>query len=355
MSYSRSYSETVYKVVSKTVRYDYPASERGGSSSIYVEIEAEIPVDVNIHVDTNPFDNSVNHCGNNVDLLTTAVIATESAEIISKELNSKKVANTIIGGFFGYIRSEISQQIAELSQKVDAQTIHLKELMQSCISKAKQMEGDFHRISSRYVKIFEDLNNELSNRIYELDKPAFIFKKDTDSQKIRTSENDLVNTISTFGIESSNLNSQITSSIVKKRALDTIYKSKLFLWQQKKLNTTIQQSMLNENVACSMYVPVCFIETINVNNQISKGVFSANYISFLSSKSQINDLLEKFSKPNFGWYNLEQEEQKKMSLYLNTELNTKLNDNDPHSLRVREMIQKIVNFNSIKAINIKQN
>jgi len=279
MSYTRSYSETIYKVVSKNVHYNYPASENGGSDSVYVEIEAEVPVDINIHVDTSPFDRSVEHCGNNVNLLTGAVVATEVAEIASIKKNSKKVANTIIDGFFGYIRSEISQQISELTQNIGAQLMHLKELMQSCRSKKIQMEGDYHRISGRYVKIFEDLNMELSNRIFELDKPAFIFKKETDNQKIRTSDNDMVSTVAIFGTDSSDLQSKIGASIAKKRALDTLNKAKLFLWQQKKLNTTIQQSMLNESKSGSIFAPVCFLETKNTSSQIDKKVFTTDYLS----------------------------------------------------------------------------
>ena len=146
MSYSRRYSETVSKTVSKTVTVSYPASQNGGSKSVTVDILAEIPVEVNIHVDTNPFDRSVEHCGNNVNLLTAAVVATESAEITSKEMNSNKVANSIIGGFFSLIRSDISQQIAELSQNIDAHLMHLKELAQVMPCKKKQMEGDYTRI-----------------------------------------------------------------------------------------------------------------------------------------------------------------------------------------------------------------
>ncbi|MEI6854098.1 MAG: hypothetical protein WCL06_14725, partial [Bacteroidota bacterium] len=271
MSYTRRYSETVQK----TVSVSYPASQNGGSTSFTVEI----PVDVNIHVDTNAFDQSVQHCDNNVDLLTAAIIATESAEIVSKEVNSRKVADAIIGGFFSYIRSEISQQVAELSQNIDAHLMHLKELAKSCLAKKVQMEGDFNRISSRYVKIFEDLNYELSNRIYELDKAAFVFKKETDNQKIRTSDNDLVNTVAVFGSESGDLQSKICGSIAKKRALDTLNKTRLFLFQQNKLNTTVRQSMLNENISSSIYAPVCFIETTNDNRQIDKSIFNAGYLS----------------------------------------------------------------------------
>lgn len=186
MSYTRTYRERIAVHYSGTVSYNYPASQNGGSGTAHYSGTEYEDVNVSIEVDTEPFDNSVEHCNTNVNLLTGAVVATEAAQIVSIDKNSKKVAETIITGFFGYIRSEISQQIAELSQNIDAQLMHLKELAQSCLAKKKQMEGDFTRISSRYIKIFDDLNNELSNRIYELDKPTFVFKKELDNQSIRT-------------------------------------------------------------------------------------------------------------------------------------------------------------------------
>jgi len=346
MSYTRRYSETV----SETVHYSYPATQNGGSDSKTVHI----PVDINIHVDTMPFDTSVQHCDNNINLLTGAVVATEAAEIASKKENSKRVAKTIIGGFFSYIRSEISAQIAELSQNVDAQLMHLKELVQSCLDKKKQIEGDYIRITSRYVKIFGDLNNELSNRVYELDKPAFVFKKETDKQKIRTTDNDLVNTISIFGAESGDLQSKISSSIAKKRALDTLNIAKLYLWQQKILNATIQQSMLNESKTCTMYAPICFFETNNNSNQIDKNVYSTDYLSDLKNKSKKNELIERFSSKSITWGNLTDDDKMNISIFFNTELNSKSSGNDQHSVRVREMIQKIAKLGLINSINYQQ-
>lgn len=353
MSYSRSYSETVTGRVYKTVYVDYPSSENGGSTSYTIDEEVDIPININIDVDTDPFDRSVDHCSNNVNLLTGAVVATEVAEIASIDKNSKKVANTIIDGFFGYIRSEISQQIAELTQNIDAQMMHLKELMHSCRSKQIQMEGDYHRISGRYVKIFGDLNNELSNRIFELDKPAFVFKKETDNQKIRTSDNDLVNIVSIFGSDSGDLQARIGVSIAKKRALDTLNKAKIFLWQQKKLGYTIEKSMLNESISSTIFSPVCFLETHNTGNQIDKSVFVADYLSGLNEKSQTNELIEQFSLSTMNWGVLEQDDQKRIVLYLNDELNSKSFANDQHSVRVREMIQRIAIIGSINAINIQ--
>lgn len=343
MSYTRRYSESV----SKTVSISYPKSESGGSKSVTVEI----PVDVNIHVDTSPFDTSVNHCDANVDLLTAAVVATEAAEIETKRENSKKVADSVIGGFFKYIRYEISQQVAELSQNIDAQLMHLKELAQSCKAKKEQMEVDYNRISGRYVKISDDLNKEISNRINELDKPAFAFKKETDNQKIRTSDNDLVNTVAIFGAESSDLQSKISTSIAKKRAFDSIIKAKAYLMQQKKLNNTISQSMINESISSSIFAPVCFVETKNAGNQMDKSVFNTDYLSKLKDKKYKNELIDKFQTKSMNWDKIKPDDQRNLILYFNTELNTKSHSNDQHSVRVREMIQKIADISSINAIN----
>ncbi|MEI6822452.1 MAG: hypothetical protein WCL51_10980 [Bacteroidota bacterium] len=352
MSYTRNYRETITVSGSKTVSVSYPASQSSGTVSATVHYTEEVPVNVNINVDTNPFDKSVSHVNGYVDLLTGAIVATETAEIESKLRNSVKVGETIVNGFFSYIRSEISQQITELSQNIDAHLMHLKELAKSCVDKKKQMEGDFFRISGRYVKIFDDLNNELSNRIYELDKPAFVFKKETDNQKIRTSSNDLVNIVTICGIESSDLQSKISTSIAKKRALDTINKSKVFLWQQKKLNSTTQQSMLNVSKSSSIFAPCCYVESIKANNQIDKNIYSTYFLTILKDKSKKNEIIEQFSSNSIVWSILSKDVLKNISQYFNTELNNDSSLNDQHAVRVREMIQKIANISSIKAIRI---
>jgi hypothetical protein len=342
MSYTRSYHE----VVSKTVSVSYPKSDSGGTTSVTVDI----PVDVNIHVDTLPFDKSVHHCDNNVDLLTAAVVATESAEIISKEKNSAKVGETIVGGFFSYIRSEISQQVAELKQSIDAQLMHLKELSQACLAKKTQMEGDYNRISSRYGKIFEDLNNELSNRITELDKNTFLFKRETDNQNIRTTDNDLVTTVAIFGAESGDLQSKLSASIAKKRALDTLNKAIIFLLQQKQLNSTIRLSMLNENTEELYSVPICFVEFNHANNQNSTSLFIADQLISTHEKDINKELVDNFRSGTLKWETIPIDYQKTLGLFFDIELNTKFFSNDPHSVRVRERIQKIINLGSIKII-----
>jgi hypothetical protein len=326
------------------VSYSYPASQSGGSGTAYYNGTAYEDVNVNIEVDTNPFDRSVAGCNTSVGALTGAVVLTESMQIASIDKNAKKVAGAIVGGFFGYIRSEISQQIAELSQKVDAQLLLLRESTKTCISKQKQMETDYNRIASRYLKTFDDLNKELENRIFELDKPAFAFKTNSDTHANRTSGNDLINTVAVFGLEGGELQAKISASIAKKRTLDAINQANTFLWKQKKMQSTINQSMLNESVAATRFSPVCFTETNNEKNQIGKNVYHADFLPQTSS----NVLIENFQTQQ--WTAATKESKDNIQRYFNTEVSNAYNSNSQYDNRVREMIVKIFDVNSIKTI-----
>lgn len=340
MSYTRRFSKQISVHYSGSV--SYPASQNGGSIS-YSGTAYET-VNVNINVDTDPFDDSVARCNNTVNVLTGAVVATEAAQIASIDSNAKKVGRTIVDGFFKTIRSEISQQISELSSRLDATLIHLREMAKRCVEKQKQMEIDYNGISGRYLKIFGDLNKELSNRIYELDKPAFVFKKQSDSQNNRTSENDLVSTVAIFGAEGGNLQAHISASITKKRALDTIVKANTFLLRQKRLNDTINQSMLKDSVAAVRYSPICFIETESEKNQINKNVYQADFLP----KMQVGELISSFQEKKWGAFS--KENSSLIERYFNAEVNGCYSGSDTHSSRVRENIIKMLNFNKIENI-----
>jgi hypothetical protein len=329
---------------SGSVSYSYPASQNGGSGTAHYSGTTYEDVNVNIDVDTNPFDRSVANCNSSVNLLTGAVVATEAAQLVSIDKNAKKVAGTIVKGFFDYIRSDISQQVMELSQRIDAQLLHLRELAKNCVGKQKQMETDYNRISSRYLKIFDDLNNELENRIFQLDKPAFVFKNNIDNHSNRTSDNDLVSTVAVLGREGGELQAKISASIAKKRALNTINQSSLFLWKQKKLQSTINRSMLNENYAATRFSPVCFIETNGEKSQINKNVYQPDFLP----KVNQNEIFESFKVQN--WTNASKEQKENIQRYFNSEVSNAYSSNNQHDERVRDMIVKIFDVNSIKSI-----
>ncbi|MDR0542155.1 MAG: hypothetical protein LBH19_08060, partial [Dysgonamonadaceae bacterium] len=294
--------------------------------------------------DTVPFDRSVAGVNNTVNVLTGAVVATEAAQIASIDSNAKKVGSTIVEGFFKTIRSEISQQIAELSSKLDSTLMSLRNNAKQCIGKQKQMQEDYNRISSRYLKIFDDLNNELENRIFELDKPAFVFKRESDKHTSRTLDSDLVSTVAVFGAEGGDLQAKISASIAKKRALDTIGKANTFLVKQKRLNDTINQTVLNESIAAVRYSPVCYIETANEKSQIGKNLYQSDFLP----KMQANELIDNFKSQNWG--GVSQESTVQIGRYFNAEVNNRYSSADTHTNRIRENIVKLLNFNQIKSI-----
>lgn len=374
MSYTRKYSETIKENISKNLEVRYINKENvkpyvdikiDNSNYIFqiedinqrsqtknANIQAVIPVLVEINVDTHPFDQSVSNVNSNIDVLTGAVIATEEAQVASIHENSEKVGKTIVNGFFSYIRSEISQQITELTQNIDSQLMHLRELSIAVVSKKKQMFNDFERISSRYIKIFDELNSELSNRIYELDKPTFLFKKETDKQAIRSVSNDLVNTATIFGFENSDLHSKISTSIAKKRAYDTILKARKFLSEQNTLNKKIHRSMLNENLDGFKFAPLCFIETQSNVNQYDKEVYSEEYINYLSDKQAKEYILNQFSSTSIQWKSIDSETNDSIKMFFNAELAKSYDAIDSHSTRVKEMIIKLSSNNTINVINL---
>ena len=114
MSYSRSFSKTIAIHYSGSV--SYPASQSGGSVSYSGTAYEDVVV--NINVDTDAFDSSVRHCNNSVGALTGAVVATEGAQVASIRQNAIKIGQTIVDGFFSTVRSEISQQITELKNRI---------------------------------------------------------------------------------------------------------------------------------------------------------------------------------------------------------------------------------------------
>jgi hypothetical protein len=340
MSYTRRYPEVVSKQV--TINYNYPASERGGSSSKTVTVE--IPFEVKIRVDTDPFDRSIAGCNNTVDRLTGAVVATEAAQIASIKENAKKVANTIIAGFFKNIRFEISAQLMELTQKIEAHLMHLHELSKQLKAKQVQMEADYSRTANRYIKIFDDLNDELSNRIYELAKPAFHFRQLADNNSQRTSDNDLVGTVAVTGAESGDIQARISASITKKRALDAIGKANIFLWKQKRLQRTISQSMQNDTATGPRFFPVCFMETRNENSQTGRSLYQSGYLSSTQENSVIDDFHSK------QWTAISKDSQEKIGRYFNAELSAAYSAGDTHTARVKDMITRIFDINSIKNV-----
>lgn len=351
MSYEKRYKEKITIPYSGKVEYTYPASEKGGTTKVSYSGVVREDIVINIKVDTKKFDVSIEDCNDDVDVLTGAVVAAESAQIAAVKKNSKKIANTIITGFFSYVRSEISQQISELTQSCEAHLLYARDLIRAIIGKKRQIENDFHLISSRYLKIFNDLNDELTNRILGLDKSAFLFKKELDDHFLRLTNSAMVSTVLVVGRESCELESKIHISTIKKRSFDALNKAKNYLLYQKKFKDTLQYCILTENKESCQYLPVCFLEVLKDEYQTTRKVYASSYVKDLHTGHVQSELISHFVKAPHLWRSMSQSDINNIEFYFNLEVNQAYSAADQHSMRVKEMIHKIADIDSIKTIN----
>lgn len=322
--YSGSTSETVtVGDQTKNVRVHY-------SGTVYEEVV------VNVDIDTDPFDSSIRNCNSSVGVLTGSVVATEAAQVASIRDHSRKVGKTIIDGFFSTVKSDISQQIMELNSRLEANLVHLRELAQRCVSKQKQMEVDYNRLTSRYSAVFEDLNKELENRIYELDRPTFKFKEMSDASACRSMGNDMASTVVVAGAESGLLEATIGASLAKKQALTAIGKANTFLVKQKSTEKLLDICSIKESRDAVFHTPVCYIETVGDGAVVNRNL----YASKLIEKSQYNGLSEELRSMDFP---TSDQNTAKLKQHFSDEVAENYAYSSSHNERVRDYITKLFN------------
>ncbi|MBQ6612928.1 MAG: hypothetical protein IIX19_04315 [Alistipes sp.] len=330
MGYHRRFSKTIYVHYSGSV--SYPASNSGGHVS-YSGTTSE-NVEVDIYVDTDPFDHSVTHCNSNISALNASVVTMSAAQVAAINENAKKIGSTIVKGFFSTVSSEISQQIAELRSSVDATLLRLNELSKQCANKQRQMQSDYTRITSRYLKIFEELDKECQNRIFEIDRPAFIFKRTTDQTAERATCNDLVTTAAVAGGENCAAEARIGASHTKRRAMEALGRANDYLTLQRKTDSILAQSAFERDAQGTYYAPVCYVETLD-DQKIDRQVYRANELS-LDNNALIEEIRNK---------ELRCDDPTQLHSSFNQVIGTQYAHATGHDARVRDYITKLFKSN----------
>lgn len=312
MSYRRSY--TGYVHYSGTV--SYPASENGGS----VSYSGSEPVYITIDVDTNAFDASVGHCNNAVNALTGAVVATEAAQVESKRQASKQIASTIVKGFFDYVGADLSQKIKELSSKCESLFIALMGHKDNCLSKSKQMQDDYNRISKRYSKIFEDLDRETVSRIEVLDKPTFQFAESAQKLVDRNSNTELLGISTISANENIKLETVLSCSHVKQQASVLLDKANCYLQGTYRLANSVRDMLDDSQAENDILLPVMFVESVkNIENKETRIIGTDD--SFTPSGDAVDSTLRsEFMSKDVEWGNMNSNDFDKVISYLNAEV-----------------------------------
>lgn len=110
-----------------------------------------------------------------VTATTGAVVAMQAAVILAEEKAARHVCDNVNRGFHALIRSQISQKMAKLQSEVDSHLMQLVQQKKALLAIKARMQRDYQMISSRYLKLFNSLNANLRQRVFELDKPTIDF------------------------------------------------------------------------------------------------------------------------------------------------------------------------------------
>lgn len=312
MSYRRTY--TGY--VSGSVRYTYPASEHGGTDYVHYEE----PVYITIDVDTNAFDASVDNCNDAVNALTGAVVATEAAQVESKRRASKQIASSIVKGFFEYVGADLSQKIKELASKCESLFFALMGHKENCLSKSKQMQDDYNRISKRYSKIFEDLDKETVSRIEVLDRPTFQFAETAQNLIDRNSNTELLGISTISANESIKLETVLSCSHVKQQASILLAKANHYLQGTYRLANSVRDMLGESQDEEEILLPVMFVESVlNSDNKETK-IIGTDEEFTPYGESIDSQLRSKFMSKDVEWEDMKTEDFEKVISYINADV-----------------------------------
>jgi len=255
MGYTRQYRCTV--PFSGSV--SYPRSESGGS----VSYSGSVPVDVTICVDTDPFDGSVRRFNNSVNALTGSVVAMNAAQCAAIGQMAREVSAAVVNGFFGTVSSELSQQIQALDSAMKAGLGLLLEQGKAVDGKKDVMEGDYNRISSRYVRLFADLDNECYKRIYALDKQSFTLSEKVQGELLSESAGNTA-AMNLLGLEEiSSSKNMVFVSFLNRKTLDVLTTLHDYITQESRINSLVNSLLFSEEIGenIPLSVPVIWSES----------------------------------------------------------------------------------------------
>ena len=339
MSYSRHYSRDVY--YSGSVRY--PASQNGGT----VNYSGSVPVNVTIYVDTDPFDSSVNNCNTAVNGLTTAVVATEAAQVESKRKASRKIAETIIKGFFDFVGADLAQKIKEIASKCESLFAALLGHRDACLNKREQMQDDYNRITRQYSKVFQDLDKEVVSRIQLLDKPTFQFAQTAQELLDRNCNTNLLGIATISANESIALEAVLSCSHVKKQTRKLLNRANNYLQGSYRLANSVRDMLSDSPSDAELLLPVMFVESVVDSENKETKLFGTNAEYAPSGQGIDAKLRSQFLSKELSWGEMENKDLENVISYLNTELQS--SEIDDRTLRT---MLGLLNSQEIQTIKI---
>lgn len=312
MSYRRHYTGHVHYSGSVS----YPASQSGGT----VSYSGSEPVYITIEVNTDAFDNSIIHCNQSLNGLTSAVVTTEAAQVAAKQKATKKISDSIINGFFQYVGADLSQKIKELVSKCESFFFALTGHKENCLTKNKQMQTDYNRITKRYSKIFEDLDKETVTRIAQLDKPTFQFADMAQNLINQKVNNELLGISTVSANESIHLETLLSCSHIKQQASALLKKAENYLQGTYKLERSLTGMFEKGEQEGDVLLPILYLETTNEKHEKKHMIYKTENTCKSSCNNVDTQILDQFKSDTIQWKEMESNDFDKIISYLNADI-----------------------------------
>lgn len=329
--------------IKETFTVTYTDHDLGPDGNL-VPVEESMDVDVNVYVDTIPFDHSVDRCGDHIGALTDSIIGFKTANVASKVENEKQIVDCVTSGFASLIEQNLSLQNAGIEAEMHALAGELLQQCKALEDKHEVMNKDFNRIKMRYTSLFDTITKEMNNRLKQLIKPCFDFVSQVRQEQNRRIETSLLSVATTTGKESDSARIAIQASKMKSNAEKLISAASDYIVGNKSLNTAKNAYFISGNGSDSVfYAPVVFCISGDESSSSKKQLFTSPIMddnadvrnSILVATSQLHE-----SEMSY-------DEKKRIGDYYNQKL-SEVNDGSLRSQRIVALMKQFFDKNSIQ-------
>lgn len=216
-----------------------------------------------IDVSTRPLAEKMSEITQQVGHTTAAVGVMETAVIAQERSTAGQICGKLDAGFFNVVMSQIAQRVANESAQAQALAVELMQQQKALLNLQSRMTGDYNMISARYAKLFSGLNQELRNRVTELDKPLMQYC----TQNVKQLENriyGLVSNVPVLQSESLGATQAIAAARLKSNAQKLIDNVAFYVMNDQQQQHTTQELLFpadaDEGQPTVYYVPVIIDE-----------------------------------------------------------------------------------------------
>lgn len=291
-------------------------------------------------IDTHPMAEEVSSVSKHVSGVNAAVVVMQTEVIRAENEAADQVCQNINTGFYTLIRSQISQKIAKLKSEADSQLMELSMQQKALLALKSRMERDYNMIKRRYKALFGNLNDNLHNRIFELDKPVMNFVLSEIASGVRRINREIA-AVPVNQKESLALEQTIVAGRTRYNGTKTMESIKSFvgqiLEQRKMTGSIVLNEKVEENRRWSF--PVLVVESKGKNETeelttLYTPQFSDEVLNSRFNATAKNTVYSQVAQ--FEWEEISREEQDRITGEFNAALAA-----SSASERVKDMMQRM--------------